>query len=83
VHEAGGREPEVAGASSSPADGAELPVVAARAEVLPVTAPAPRVLVGEEDMRLLRAAFDAAAASGRRQCIFISVDAKGAQVFFL
>jgi DNA-binding winged helix-turn-helix (wHTH) protein len=75
VREAGGDE----------RDGVEAaPRVTAHArEVAPLAVAAPRVTVADEDIRLLRAALDAAAATGRRQCIFISVDAKGAQVFFL
>lgn len=81
VREAGAEKPEATVAPA--AEAVEVPVVAARAEVASVAAPASRLVVGEEDMRLLRAAFDAAAASGKPQRIFISVDAKGAQVFFL
>lgn len=80
VREAGGEKPEATVAAAAVAEAVEVPVMAARAEV---AAPASRIVVGEEDMRLLRAAFDAAAASGKPQRIFISVDAKGAQVFFL
>jgi DNA-binding winged helix-turn-helix (wHTH) protein len=78
VRDATASEPEPA----APVD-SESPVVAARSDVAPAPTPSPRFIVGEDDLRLLRAAFDAAAASGRRQCILISVDAKGAQVLFL